>query len=170
MDDLRDKDYFQKRASEEMAQHLPTQQRTLKETLAQACRIIALHEGEAGLAGQISARSDRGKEFYWTLRFGLGFDEATPEDFIEVDRDLHTLSGSGMANPATRFHLWVYENRPDINSIVHTHSPNVSALAAAKQPLIVCQMDMTPFYDNCAFLSEWPGLPIADYELSLIHI
>lgn len=164
MQDLRDKDYFQQRASDDMARHLHPKQRSLKETLAQACRIIFLHEGESGLAGQISARSDRGKGYYWTLRFGLGFDEATPDDFIEVDRDLNTVSGTGMANPATRFHLWVYDNRPDINSIVHTHSPCAAALAAAKQPLVVCQMDMTPFYDNCAFLPEWPGLPIADHE------
>ncbi|KAJ5093356.1 hypothetical protein N7456_009217 [Penicillium angulare] len=164
MGNLRSKEYFQQRAAEDMERHLHSKQRTLKETLAQACRVIALHEGEAGLAGQISARSERGKGYYWTLKFGLGFDEATPEDFIEVDQDLNCISGEGMANPATRFHLWVYEARPDVNSIVHTHSPSVSALAAAKTPLVVCQMDMTPFYDNCAFLPEWPGLPIADHE------
>ncbi|KAI9040243.1 uncharacterized protein KD926_008444 [Aspergillus affinis] len=90
--------------------------------------------------------------------------QTTPDDFIEVDSDLHTVPGTEMANPATRFHLWVYAARPDVQSIVHTHSPNVSALAAARQPLIVCQMDMTPVYDNCAFLAEWPGLPIADHE------
>ncbi|KAH8434638.1 uncharacterized protein LDX57_012280 [Aspergillus melleus] len=168
---LREKTYFQDRATQEMATHLSLQTRSLKETLTQACHIIALHEGEAGLAGQISARSTRApsshespKTYYWTLRFGIGFDEATPDDFIEVDSDLNTVAGTGMANPATRFHLWVYAARPDVSSIVHTHSPSVSALAAAKQPLVVCQMDMTPFYDNCGFLGEWPGLPIADHE------
>lgn len=25
-------------------------------------------------------------------------------------------------------------------------------------------MDMTPFYDDSAFLADWPGLPIADQE------
>jgi L-fuculose-phosphate aldolase len=25
-------------------------------------------------------------------------------------------------------------------------------------------MDMTPLHDDCAFLAEWPGVPIADYE------
>ena len=164
MADLRSKEYFQQRAAEDMAKHLPRKERSLRETLAHACRIVALHEGEAGLAGQISARSERGNGHYWTLRFGLGFDEATPDDFIEVDQDLNTVSGTGMANPATRFHLWVYQARPDVNSIVHTHSPCISAFAAAKKQLVVCQMDMTPFYDNCAFLSEWPGLPIADHE------
>jgi L-fuculose-phosphate aldolase len=161
--DLRSKEYFDDRATREMKEHLKPQQRSIQEQLAYACRILAMTGQEAGLAGQISARSER-PDAYWTLRFGLGFDEATAGDFIEVDRDLNTLTGSGMANPATRFHLWVYEARPDIQSIIHTHSPWVSALVAARQPLIVSQMDMTPFHNDCAFLSEWPGVPIADHE------
>ena len=160
---LREKSYFDTRATQEMAHHLRAVPRSIQETMAYACRILAMTEQEAGLAGQISVRSQR-PGAYWTLRFGLGFDEATPADFIEVDRDLHTLTGEGMANPATRFHLWVYEARPDVQSIIHTHSPWASALAAARQPLVISQMDMTPLHDDCAFLGEWPGVPIADQE------
>jgi len=150
-----------------MAEHLKGSARDFKETLAYACRILAMTEQEAGLAGQISVRSER-PGAYWTLRFGLGFDEAMPDDFIEVDQDLNTLSGRGMANPATRFHLWVYKARSDVNSIIHTHSPWASALAAARQPLVIAQMDMAPLHNDCAFLSEWPGVPIADQEGVLI--
>jgi L-fuculose-phosphate aldolase len=160
---LRPKDYFDDRADTEMKQHLRPRERTRGETLAYASRILAMTGQEAGLAGQISTRSER-PNAYWTLRFGLGFDEATAGDFIEVDQDLTTLSGEGMANPATRFHLWVYRARPDVQAIVHTHSPWASALAAARQPLAVVQMDMTPFYNDCAFLADWPGVPIADEE------
>ncbi|MCH1998551.1 class II aldolase/adducin family protein, partial [Achromobacter xylosoxidans] len=96
---LREKAYFDTRATQEMARHLRAVPRTIQETMAYACRILAMTEQEAGLAGQISVRSER-PGAYWTLRFGLGFDEATPADFIEVDRDLHTLTGEGMANPA----------------------------------------------------------------------
>lgn len=160
---LRDKSYFDERATQEMATHLQQVQRDTRETMAFACHILAMTEQEAGLAGQISVRSER-PGAYWTLRFGLGFDEATPDDFIEVDRDLNTLSGEGMANPATRFHLWVYEARPDVNSIIHTHSPWATVLATARQPLVIAQMDMTPLHNDCAFLSEWPGVPIADQE------
>jgi L-fuculose-phosphate aldolase len=164
---LRSKEYFDQRATDDMRRHLHVQQRTLAQTLAASCRILAMTGQEAGLAGQISARSDRDNA-YWTLRFGLGFDEATDQDFIEVDQDLNTLSGEGMANPATRFHLWVYKARPDVNAIVHTHAPWVSTLAAARQELAIIQMDMTPFYNDCAFLGDWPGVPIADQEGVLI--
>lgn len=164
---LRAKEYFDERATKEMRQHFRPVQRSVQESLSYTCRILAATGQEAGLAGQISARSER-PGAYWTLRFGLGFDEASPDDFIEVDSDLNTLTGEGMANPATRFHLWVYDARPDVNAIVHAHSPWVSALVAARQPLVVAQMDMTPFYNDCAFLADWPGVPIADQEGVLI--
>ena len=160
---LRPKEHFDERSTRDMTTHLVSPQRSTKETLAYACRILAMTGQEAGLAGQISARSER-EGAYWTLKFGLGFDEATPDDFIEVDGDLNTLTGAGMANPATRFHLWVYRARADVQSIIHTHSPWASALAAARQPLVICQMDMTPLHDDCAFLADWPGVPIADDE------
>lgn len=166
-DELRSKEYFDQRATEEMSRHLKTTDMPLKERLAYAARILAMTGQEAGLAGQLTARSDR-DDTYWTLRFGLGFEEATADDFIEVDQDLNTVSGQGMANPATRFHLWVYRNRPDVMSIIHTHSPWASALAAARQPLVISQMDMTPLFNDCAFLGEWPGVPIADHEGTLI--
>ena len=161
---LRSKEYFDQRATEEMAQHLKTQNRPLNETLAYACRILAMTGQEAGLAGQITARSETHPDAYWTLRFGLGFDEATPDDFVEVDQDLNVISGKGMANPATRFHLWVYRARSDVNAIIHTHSPWATTLATARQPLVVAQMDMAPLFDDCAVLGEWPGVPIADQE------
>ncbi|KAL2820978.1 class II aldolase/adducin N-terminal [Aspergillus cavernicola] len=161
---LRSKDYFDQRATDEMERNLITKQRTLNERLACATRVIANFQEDAGLAGQITARSSRSPDAYWTLRFGVGWDEATPEDFIEVDKDLNTISGTGMANPATRFHLWVYAARPDVQSIVHVHSPWIQALAAAGEGIVVSQMDMTPFYNDCTILKEWPGVPIADQE------
>ena len=165
--ELRDKQYFDDRATREMAVQLQRCRRTLREELAYAARILAMTGQEAGLAGQLTARSAR-RDAYWTLKFGLGFDEATPEDFIEVDGDLNTLTGEGMPNPATRFHLWVYAARPDVDAIIHAHSPWASVLAASCQPLVVSQMDMTPLHEDCAFLAEWPGVPIADHEGVLI--
>jgi L-fuculose-phosphate aldolase len=37
------------------------------------------------------------------------------------------------------------------------------------QPLIASHMDTAMFYDDCAFLAEWPGPPIGDEEGRIIH-
>ena len=127
---------------------------------------------ESGLAGQLTARGpDEGT--FWTLPLGLAFDEADEGSWLLIDDAMKVLGGAGSfgirePNPATRFHLWVYRARRDVDAIVHTHPPAASVLAAAGQPLVVAHMDATPLFDDTAFLPEWPGLPTADREGELI--
>ena len=137
------------------------------------CAWILADEGhESGLAGQLTARGpDEGT--FWTLPLGLAFDEADEASWLLIDDAMKVLAGDGSygirePNPATRFHLWVYRARPDVQAIVHTHPPATSVLAAAEQPLVVAHMDATPLFDDMAFLPDWPGLPTADREGELI--
>jgi len=55
-----------------------------------------------------------------------------------------------------------------MNAIFHGHPPYLSVLSTLQTPLIVAHMDRMPFMDDCAFLAEWPGLPIADDEGRII--
>ena len=137
------------------------------------CAWILADEGhESGLAGQLTARGpDEGT--FWTLPLGLAFDEADEASWLLIDDAMTVLAGDGSfgirePNPATRFHLWIYRARADVQAIVHTHPPAASVLAAAEQPLVVAHMDATPLFDDMAFLPEWPGLPTADREGELI--
>jgi L-fuculose-phosphate aldolase len=139
---------------------------TPPQQLAIACRILAREDHVSGLAGQVTARADRGG--YWTLPLGLGFDEACASNLIRVDEDLGLLEGQGMPNPAVRFHLWIYRRRPDVAAIVHTHPPYCNALSLIGTPLVVAHMDSAMLYEDCAYLAEWPGVPVADVEGELI--
>ena len=161
------KAYFDRRVAREMTTHLHCPPWSVRQKLALTCQMLAAEGHESGLAGQITARAEQPGSF-WTVRFGMGFDEATEDALIRVDDDLVTLEGEGMPNPATRFHLWVYRVRPDVNCIVHTHPPYISALSMVGEKLAVAHMDATPFHDDCAYLPDWPGVPIADDEGRII--
>jgi L-fuculose-phosphate aldolase len=165
---MESKSLTRQKVDRDIARKLQPDRRSLHEKLVLSCRMLGA-EGHwhGGLAGQISARGEQ-PGTYWTLRFGIGADEATPGDLILVDDDLQPLDGDSLPNPATRFHLWVYRHRPDVQSIVHTHPAGVTALSMVGQPLAVAHMDATPFFDNCAYLGDWPGLPIADDEGAII--
>ena len=161
----RDKAYFQARVSREMAEDLKVSELAAPEALAAACRILAREGHESGLAGQVTARGeDPGT--WWTLQFGYGFDEATPERMVLVDEDLRPLKG-GRPNPGVRFHVWIYRKRPDVKAIIHTHPPHASALAATGAPLKIAHMDSSMLYGT-AHLPEWPGVPVADDEGRII--
>lgn len=134
-----------------------------KQKLALTCRILYDKGHDSGLAGQISCRGADRNTFI-TQRLGLGFDEITVNNLLTVDQDLQPLDGEGMANPANRFHTWVYKERPDVNCIVHTHPTHIAALSMLEVPLIVSHMDTTGLYEDCAFLKEWPGVPVGNEE------
>lgn len=140
--------------------------------LTRSAWILADEGHESGLAGQLTARGPREGTF-WTLPLGLAFEEATDAAWLLIDDSLVVIEGDGAfgirePNPATRFHLWIYRARADVVSILHTHPPAASALAAAESPLIVGHMDATPLFDDLAFLPRWPGLPTADREGEII--
>ena len=102
------------------------------------------------------------------MRFGLGLDEISADNLLLVDDDLTVLEGDGMPNPSNRFHLWIYRKRPEVGSIIHTHPPHTSALSMIGEPLAVAHMDTAVFWDDCAYLPEWPGVPIGDEEGRII--
>lgn len=162
---MKEKAYFMERVSREMAADFSTADLSPREALASACRILAAEGHESGLAGQVTARGEQ-PDTWWTLQFGYGFEEASVERMVLVDADLQPLQG-GRPNPGTRFHIWIYRKRPDVNAIIHTHAPYASALAATGSPLKVIHMDSAMLHGT-AHLAEWPGVPVADDEGRII--
>ncbi|WP_327082799.1 aldolase [Polaromonas sp. CG_9.5] len=140
---------------------------TLRQKLALTCRILFENGHDSGLAGQITTRAEL-QGTYLTQRLGLGFDEITDDNLLVVDEDLTVISGNGMANPANRFHSWVYRARPDVNCVVHTHALHSAALSMLEVPLEVSHMDNCVLYDDVAFVPKWPGVPVGNEEGELI--
>ena len=162
---MNEKAHFLERVSREMTEDFQPAVLPAREALACACRILAREGHESGLAGQVTARGER-PGTWWTLQFGYGFEEATPERMVLVDDDLKPIEG-GRPNPGTRFHIWIYRERPDVNAIIHTHAPHASALAATGKPLKTIHMDGAMLHGT-AHLADWPGVPVADDEGRII--
>ena len=78
------------------------------------------------------------------------------------------MTGEGPINPALRFHLWLYNKRPKTQSLVHSHAPFASALSISGQALAVAHMDSAMFFEDCAHLEQWPGVPFGDEEGEII--
>lgn len=162
-----DKQTLMMQAKDRMRLHLHETERSLREKVALTCRILFANGHASGLAGQITARAERPGCFY-TQQLGLGFDEVTADNLLLVDEDLQVLEGSGMANPANRFHTWIYRARPDTSCVVHTHPMHLCALSMLGRPLQIAQMDACMLYDDVAFLPRWPGVPVGNEEGEII--
>ncbi len=161
------KDQLVTLAEKQMVTALIDNEYTPRQKLALTCRILFDGGHDSGLAGQITARAEAPGTYY-TQRLGLGFDEICGSNLLVVDEDLKVLEGQGMANPANRFHSWLYRARADVNCIIHTHPLHSATLSMLEVPLAVSHMDICPLFDDCAFLKDWPGIPVGNEEGEII--
>lgn len=161
------KDELVAKASEMMKAHVGAEALETPAAVAATCLILASEGHATGLAGQITARAEE-KDCFYTQRLGLGLEEITEDNLLIVDGDLALRRGSGMPNPANRFHTWIYNARPDVNCIIHTHPPHTCALSMLGTPLVIAQMDFCALYDDVAFLDQWPGVPVGNSEGHII--
>ena len=68
---------------------------------------------------------------------GVSFEDLRPEHMVIVDLDGQRIEGDLKASSDTASHLYVYRHRPDVNGVVHTHSPYATAFAALGRPIPV---------------------------------
>ena len=101
--------------------------------IAVSRRILARNGCESMVAGHVSERAADGHGF-WVSPFGY-FDETTPEMVIKVDFDLNRLEGDWQPSPAIQFHAAIYAARPDVNSVIHTHSHYVSVFSTNRRTI-----------------------------------
>ena len=86
---------------------------------------------------------------------GVLYDDMTAEDMVIVDLDGHIVHGTRGPSSDTASHLGVYRARPDVMSIIHTHSRYATAFAAAGRS-IPCVLT--------AIADEFGGdVPLGDY-------
>jgi L-fuculose-phosphate aldolase len=130
-----------------------TDERTLKEQVAWACRILSMG-GQADLTlGHVSARQP-GSERCLIKRKGLGIDEVKPEDVLTTDLDGQKVDGYGEVHLEVVLHTEVYKARPDVGAIVHTHPPYATALGSTGSRLEYVSHDAVLFPDGLGVFEQ----------------
>ena len=69
---------------------------------------------------------------------GVTWEDLTPQNMVVVDLDGRVVEGDLNPSTDTDTHLYVYNHRPDVFGIVHTHSPYASSFAALGEPIPAC--------------------------------
>jgi len=65
----------------------------------------------------------------------LEYDRMTGEDIVVCDEGGAVLAGHRVPSSETPLHCAVYDARPDVSAIVHTHSPYATTLAVLGYPI-----------------------------------
>jgi ribulose-5-phosphate 4-epimerase/fuculose-1-phosphate aldolase len=122
--------------------------------LAAAARILA-DQGVVDGFGHVSLRHPSDPNRYFMSK-SIAPALVTPDDLIEYDLDSNAIDAKGRTSFLERFiHGEIFKARPDVMSVVHSHSPAVIPFGLVGVP-------MQAMFHNGAFIAA--GVPVFDIK------
>jgi L-fuculose-phosphate aldolase len=112
-----------------------------------ACRALASRGCDTGIGGHVSIRDPERREF-WINTFDRTLGEMTSGDVVKLDHEGQNMLDDRFVSLGWEFHAGIYDQRPDVNAIVHTHGFWVTALASLARPLKMRHNLCTLFYEE----------------------
>lgn len=103
----------------------------LREHIIQACHQLEISGLNRGTSGNISCRD--GDHFLITPS-GIPTAQMHPASIVTMNLNGDVI-GDGKPSSEWHFHRDLLRHRPELNAIVHTHSPNATALACLREDL-----------------------------------
>ncbi len=90
--------------------------------------------GQLTSGGNISARVPGEKNLVITPS-GRSYFSLKANDICVIDFDQNAIEGSLSPSIEAGMHIGIYQNRPDVNAVVHTHQTFASVLAVIGKPI-----------------------------------
>jgi ribulose-5-phosphate 4-epimerase/fuculose-1-phosphate aldolase len=105
-----------------------------KQQIVTACRVLVERGYLTATGGNVSLRLARQNVFAVTPS-NYDYSKMTTEDVCVLDFDLNLLAGQQKPSLESGMHAAVYQNRSDVQAVIHTHQVYASALALIDAPI-----------------------------------
>ena len=107
---------------------------TLRETICSLHAELPRNNLVTWTSGNISGR-DVQTNLVVIKPSGVLYSDLTPDKLVVLDLNGKVVEGHLKPSSDTATHLYIYRQRPDVNGVVHTHSPYATAFAVVGKPI-----------------------------------
>jgi L-fuculose-phosphate aldolase len=147
------------------------EERQLREAIIAKCRWMNASGLNQGTSGNISARY---KDKMLITPSATPYEAMKPEMIASMPIAGEYGSWTGPLKPSTewRFHLDIMRARPDVGSVVHTHSTFATVLAIARKPIPACHYMIAAFGGSdirCAGYALYGTAELSELALSALE-
>ena len=132
-----------------MKDEFQSQQHELKSQITLGYQLFAeLGWGDLG-DGHISGRDPEQPDTLWLLDANTPFKHASEQKLVRLNSKGEVVEGDGATNwPAFYIHYPILVERPDINSVAHTHTPFGTPFAAESRKFEAITQESCIFIDD----------------------
>jgi L-fuculose-phosphate aldolase len=140
-----------------MSTALPEDTPALREALVAEVRELSRLGLNRGSTGNASLRCTRGGESgFLVTATGLGAEQGA-DDLVWMSADGTQRRGRLAPSSEWPFHAAILATRPDLNAVLHTHSPHATAVA--------CLRERLPAFHYMVAIAGGDDVPLVDYHL-----
>lgn len=154
--------------AEQQAQSPAEQNWKTRCDLAASYRILYnlnYHEGVCNHLSATCPTKDGSGKVMLTIPYGLSWREVTATSLVGTSLEIATdpvVVEKGFGEPdisAISIHNGVHQSRSDMSCLLHSHVPNVTALACLKDPtLLMCHQNSTRFLGELCYDHDYDGV------------
>ncbi len=124
------------------------------ELVVMANRILS-NEGIFDYLGHVSVRNPQNPGTFFISR-GIAPETVTKADILEVDLDGKVLTQTPFRPYSERIiHGAIYRARPEVNSVIHAHPPQIVTLSVLNIPLQIIAHPASIFYEGVPVYDEY---------------
>jgi ribulose-5-phosphate 4-epimerase/fuculose-1-phosphate aldolase len=140
-------------------------EKTIRVQLAAACRLIDHFGWSDVVLNHISARDPKNPDYFLMNPFGLLYSEMTASSLVKVDQAGNNVGpNQGTVNAAgVVLHGAILDARPDVNCVIHTHTPYGVAVSMLEEGL-QCHDQMSMLFHNSVGYHDFEGIVVNEAE------
>lgn len=104
--------------------------------------------------GHISVRVPGDPSKFFMKPHSHGFDEMTPENIVTCNLEGEKIDGGGPRHSEVYIHSEIFKLRPDVQSVIHSHSVHCVAVSATGRPLRMLSQPSAVFLDGVPYYTD----------------
>src|SRR5580704_3565085 len=107
----------------------------IKQQLILAGKVLVAEGQDDFTRGHISMRLPDDPTLFFMKPHSMGLDEITMQNILTIDLEGKVVAGSARRHSEVYIHSEILKARPDLNCVIHTHSPYAVALSGMGRPM-----------------------------------
>ncbi|MEL7542716.1 MAG: class II aldolase/adducin family protein [Pseudomonadota bacterium] len=137
-----------------MAVGLQDDETALRSAIVAAAQQMSASGLSPGRSGNVSCRYGDG---ILITPSAMPYDDMTPRDVVQIDREGIATDPSQTPSSEWRFHIAAFDAQTEARALVHTHSLHATALACTRRPI--------PAFHYMVAVAGGNEIPLAPYAL-----
>ncbi|MHA2281087.1 MAG: NAD(P)-dependent oxidoreductase [Promethearchaeota archaeon] len=128
----------------------------LKKDIVELCKNLLKENHVIGSAGNVSVRvKDKEDEIVLITPSNVPYEEMKPEDILIINKEGKVIEGEKNPSVEKQMHLAVYQERNDVNAIIHAHSIYSTVLSTLNLTLPPIMEELVPYIGGEVLCAEY---------------